>query len=96
MAAKWMSYGWRPSTRSNYAYTLRQWTAFCDARGWDPLNGTVTQGVEFIANLAETTDRGYSSINAARAALGYVIPSTESSTFGKHRNVTLLLKGVGN
>lgn len=46
--------------------------------------------------MAETTDRGYSSINAARAALGYVIPSTESSTFGKHRNVTLLLKGVGN
>ena len=49
-----------------------------------------------MAHLAETTTRGYDSINAARSALSNIIPPEGFVSFGHHRDVTLLMRGIGN
>jgi hypothetical protein len=58
----------------------------------------VVTGIEFLQSLIddELTDRGYSSVNTARAALSALLVLPEGGTFGEHPRVKTFMKGVAN
>ncbi|XP_044179688.1 uncharacterized protein LOC122961167 [Acropora millepora] len=75
--------------------TKRTWIGgqSSDSRGLNPISATVTQGINFLAELM-SHNIGYSGINTARSALSSVLTVHDCSTFGTHPLVKRFMKGV--
>lgn len=84
---------WRTGTKKQYQTYLDKWTKYCDSRGLNPISTTVTQGINFLAELM-SHNIGYSGINTARSALSSVLTVHDCSTFGTHPLVKRFMKGV--
>ena len=83
----------RGSSRKKYEIYLKQWQIFCDNRKIDTV--TVVDVVNF---LSELFDKGlsYSSIKAAKSALGQVVVIAPYKTLGDHPMIMKFMKGVYN
>ena len=84
---------WRTGTTKQYRTYLSRWEVFCNQKGFNHLNASVENGIDFLASLFQN-GLGYSAINTARSALSTVISMTGNITFGTHPLVIRFLKGV--
>ena len=88
-----MMSAWRPGTKKVYTTYLNKWAVYCVEKGVDLLKPELTQACLFLRQLADQ-GLGYGALNAARSALSTILPSYGGETFGSHRHVCWLLKGV--
>lgn len=77
-----------------YATPINKWFKYCEGKSLDPLNASFVEGVEFLADMFNTTTSGYSTLNTARSALSVIFKPIEGVTFGRHPLVARLLKGM--
>lgn len=86
---------WRPATAKQYRTHVNSWLQFSDRGHIDPLNPTVTDIVNF---LADTFHRGvgYEAVNTARGALSSLGIVVDGCRAGNHPLVNRLLRGVFN
>ena len=85
--------GWRSGTQKQYQSYLTRWQQYCGEQQIDPVSSTVTDGLNFLAELYGK-ELSYNALNTARSALSTVIFPPEGGTFGDHPLVTKFLKGV--
>ena len=85
---------WAPKTISQYNTPINRWVAYCEERGISPLDASVQEGAEFLADLFSSSSLGYSAMGSARSALSAILKPTEGVPFGKHPLICRLLKGM--
>ena len=73
--------------------TRLKWESYCRIREIDPLQATVVDGMNFLAELFQP-GAGYSAVDTARSALSPILMLPGNTTFGSHPHVSRLLKGV--
>ena len=86
---------WRDSTKAKYAVYIRRWLQFCAARGLHYLSGTVEDGLSFLTQVY-TSGAGFSSVNAAKAAVSVIIPPSHGVPFGRLPVVVRFMRGISN
>lgn len=84
---------WRLGTTKQYRTYIREWTAYCSERNFDPSNPTLGQALDFLTELVNK-GLGYSALNTARSALSCVITPINSVPFGSQPLVIRFMKGV--
>ncbi|XP_046340897.2 uncharacterized protein LOC125383559 [Haliotis rufescens] len=92
-AASVILQSWRKSTRDQYSTYIKRWVAFCNQREIDTLCPSVTEVLDFLTELYELHNLGYSALNTARSALSCVI-SADNVTIGSHPLINRFMKGV--
>lgn len=86
---------WAPSTRVNYEGYIKKWVVYCNQNGIpDPLQATYKQAMSFLSYLFYHENQKHGVIAVARSALSALLPIRDGETFGKHRNVSKLIKGI--
>ncbi len=86
----------RKSSTKLYETYIDKWNNYCKAHSIDVNTATVTQGLDFLAELFAEGNRKYSAMNTARSALSLVIVLPNGVQFGKHPDVTQFMKGIFN
>ncbi len=86
----------RSSSTNLYAGYITKWMDFCNTKNIDPVNATVSNGLDFLVSLFDENTRSYSALNTARCALSLVIIIPAGVSFGKHPDVVTFMKGVSN
>ena len=77
--------------------SIRKRLQFCSKRSVDPVQTTVSAGLDFLTELVHSGAE-YSSVNTARSALSALLWSHSDSEikFGSHPLVTRFMRGVYN
>ena len=83
----------RCGTSSQYETDYKKWEMFCYQRNINPLQSTLQDGINFLAELF-ATGVGYSCTNTARSVLSSLFVLRGSIQFGSHQLVTRFVKGV--
>ncbi len=86
----------RNTSTKLYESYIRKWNFYCTTHHINSNSATVTQGLDFLAELFNEGTRGYSALNTARSALSLVIILPGGVSFGKHPDVVQFMKGVYN
>jgi len=73
---------------------MNKFQTFCTQLQLDPLNASVSQGLEFL-DMLRTQGLSYSVINTARSALSLIIQSG-GVAFGELPDVSKYMKGIYN
>ena len=86
---------WRTKSQSNYNSLFYKWECWCNERSRNPIQGPVTDVINF---LAELYDAGYSyrSLNSYRSAISSTHDRVEGHPVGQHPMVARVLKGAFN
>ena len=84
---------WRSGTASQYQNYYKKWGLFCRQQNINPLQATLQDGINFLAELF-ATGVGHSCLNTAHSALSSLIVLPGSIQFGSHRLKTRFVKGV--
>ncbi|XP_067668322.1 uncharacterized protein [Haliotis asinina] len=84
---------WRKSTTNQYSTYIRRWIEFSNKREIDTLCPSVSEVLDFLAELYELHNLGYSALNTARSALSSFI-TIDSATLGSHPLINRFMKGV--
>ena len=86
---------WRTKSQSNYNSLFYKWECWCNERGRNPIQGPVTDVINFLAELYEA---GYScrSLNSYRSAISSTHDRVEGHPVGQHPMVARVLKGAFN
>ncbi len=85
---------WAPKTQASYNSHLRKWKHHCIDKGIDPFKASFKDAISFIEKLFTEQKASYSYIAATRSALSAILPKEEDYSFGKHPNVSRMLKGI--
>lgn len=87
---------WRDGTKEQYESYLKQWFEFCKTRSLNPVNSSLSAGLDFLHALY-LRGLGYSAINTARSALStFMSLGSNNVDFGSHRLVSRFMKGIFN
>ena len=92
-ASRLIIQSWRFDNASQYQTFYKKWEMFCRQRNINPLQATLQDGINFLAEIF-ATGVGYSCTNTARSALPSSIVLPGSIQFGRHLLVTRFVKGV--
>ena len=94
-AATLVTRAWRKSTACAYNGPWNRWVSWCGGREINPLQATVGQLSNF---LAEKFEEGleYSTLNVYRSALSAFHPTVEGYKVGQHPVIASLLHGAFN
>ena len=89
----------RQGTTQSYESAWKNWRLWCGRRGVDPSRCSVTDGLDYLADLF-MQGRPYRSINLHRSAISaYHIPMVVGNAVvpvGKHPMVSTLMSGIHN
>ena len=92
-ASRLIIQSWRSDNPSQYQTYYKKWEMFWRQRNINPLQATLQDGINFLAEIFGTGVR-YSCTNTARSALSSLIVLSGSIQFGRHLLVTRFVKGV--
>lgn len=81
--------------RKQYRGVWSKWVSWCDKRNCNPLQSSVEDVTNFIAD-SYTEGKSYSTLNTYRSALSSSLCPCDNSTVGSHPSVTRLFKGIFN
>ena len=86
---------WRTKSSKSYDSLFGKWVCWCHQRGADPIDGPISDVVNFLAHVY---DEGYQyrSLNSYRSAISSVHTKVDGHSVGEHPLVARLLKGVFN
>ncbi len=93
-AAKVIESSTSQSTKAQYRPHIQRWRIFAAERGEDPLNGSVSTVINFLAEQMKR-GLGYSSLNTARSAIASITLGGENS-LGNHPLIKKFMKGAFN
>ena len=92
-AAELILRAWSKGTLKSYGSVFQKWTAFCSQRKVDPLQGSLTNVLDFLTELFQS-GAGFSTLNTTRSALSAIMPSVDGRPVGEHHLISKLLKGA--
>ena len=84
---------WRKGTADQYDSYIKRWKTYACQRNIDPVNPDVEDAINFLAALFEQ-GLSCSAICIARSALSSFIDIKGCNSFGEHKLVKRLIKGV--
>ena len=82
-ASDLMLASWRPQTNSKYRSGFAQWASWCKQRGQNPLNGPVSDVVNFLAELFSKGYQ-YQSLNSYHSAISSAHERIDGISVGQH------------
>ena len=74
----------RDSSQSTYKTPWRKWTSWCDWEQIDPMDATVEQIADFLADRFQNESLEYSTLNVYRSAISAYHPSRDGYKIGEH------------
>ena len=93
---------WRTSTKKQYSTYVRKWILYCKQRKINNIHADLSDGLDFLTELFDVHNLGYSAMNTARSALSsfiilnYTTGSGTSVSFGTHPLVIRFMKAIYN
>lgn len=78
------------STVNQYNSTYKLWWKFCHRKQLEPIQGQVCDAIEFLQELMENNQYGYSTLNSHRSALSLLL----SKNIGEDPRMKRFMKGV--
>ena len=85
---------WSSGTQATYSTPINKWVSYCkDKNILDPYNASFQQGMDFLAFLFNK-GLSYSYLAVIRSALSAIFPRKDGVPFGKHPDVSRILRGV--
>ena len=92
-AAELVLQSWRENTRKQYNPYIKRWQLYCSERQIDSISAPIEAGVNYLAELYNTSI-GYSALNTAGSALSSYVILPDGLLFGTHPLVRRFMKGV--
>ena len=92
-AAELVLQSWRESTRKQYNPYIKRWQLYCSERQIDSISAPIEAGVNYLAELYNTSI-GYSALNTARSVLSSYVILPDGLQFGTHPLVRRFMKVV--
>ena len=86
---------WRSKSQKSYNSLFLKWERWCSERSRDPIQGPVTDVINFLAELYEA-GYSYRSLNSYRSAISSVHEKVDGHLVGQHPMVSRVLKGAFN
>ena len=94
-AATLVTKAWRTGTKCAYNTPWNKWVGWCGKRKIDPLQATVGQIANFLADRFEE-GLEYATMNVYRSALSAFHPLVEGCKVGQHPTIVRLMQGTFN
>ena len=86
---------WRSKSQSNYNSLFLKWERWCCERSRNPIQGPVSDVINFLAELY-AAGYSYRSLNSYRSAISSAHEKVDGHLVGQHPTVTRILKGAFN
>ena len=86
---------WRSKSHSSYNSLFHKWECWCSQRDRNPIHGSVTDVVNYLAELYEA-GYSYRSLNSYHSAISLVHEKVDGHSIGQHPMVSRVLKGAFN
>ena len=86
---------WRTKSSKSHDSLFGKWVCWCHQRGADPIDGPISDVVNFLAHLYDAGYQ-YRSLNSYRSAISSVHTEVDGHSVGEHPLVARLLKGIFN
>ena len=86
---------WRQKSSRSYDSLFRKWVDWCDERNSDPVSGSISHVVNFLAHLFKEGYQ-YRSLNSYRSAISSVHERVDGYEVGQHPLVSRVMKGAFN
>ena len=86
---------WQSKSQGNYNSLFHKWECWCDDWGRNPIQGPVTDVINFLVQLYKD-GYSYQSLNSYRSAISSVHEEVDGHLIGQHPMVTRVLKGAFN
>ena len=86
----------RDSSKATYEPPWRKWCSWCDREQVNPVQASVEQVIEFLADKFESDGLQYSTLNLYRSVLSAYHPPIDGFKVGQHPLVRDLLRGAFN
>ena len=95
-ARKLLNKARRDSSKTTYETPWNKWLCWCDGKQIDPLQATVDNIIDFLADKFEYAPLQYATLNVYRSALSAYHPPIDGYKVGVHPKIKELMRGAFN